>query len=687
MMRLHYVEVCGFRGFRDKVRVDFGTGFTVLSGRNGVGKSTLCDAIEFAILGELTKYTVESSAKETVRDYLWWRGDGTPEAHYVTLAFVSSEGHDFVIHRSRESGADKTPEEITRALCKGAIPDDPLRQLCKTSVIRDEWIASLSLDLTETQRFDLVRAALGSVEGSDLAARAKDILGLAEASVGRATAAYQDARSQLSTELVQLSDAQDVAGRSNDITDALAELAAVVTPELGDLSRRLDIARRSLPDRRRRVEGLQVAAFEERELTLHREAFNAPEALRLRETVGHDLQVARSNLDRVERDLELATAAFTIEARANDIAASLAILVEHGERLGLHDDTCPLCSAHRTSDQFSEGLAAARRRIAALAGNVAEAGLALDRARSAADEPKKQVAELEQLWAKIDEEAKALRSRELAYLQALETYGLDSSIATNEMSLDRQAAAEREGLLRLELALNSLEASKAVANLASVESRVLEVRRRADVAGDDLSRAQGALAYAKALEKGVRRASSEIVDERLARISPLLNELYQRLRPHANWRTIDYSIRGDVRRFLSLKVGDDLNPQFVFSSGQRRAAGLAFLLSVHLARPWAQWDTLVLDDPVQHIDDFRALHLVEVLSALRQSGKQVVVAVEDEALADLLCRRLVSTERQMGKRVTIDVGEAGSNEVVSEVDIAPMELNVFRKMDSVQAVG
>jgi predicted ATP-dependent endonuclease of OLD family len=39
-MKLDFIEVCGFRGFRDKIRVDFGSGFTVLSGRNGVGKST-----------------------------------------------------------------------------------------------------------------------------------------------------------------------------------------------------------------------------------------------------------------------------------------------------------------------------------------------------------------------------------------------------------------------------------------------------------------------------------------------------------------------------------------------------------------------------------------------------------------------------------------------------------------------
>src|SRR5688572_21851098 len=101
-MRLDYVEVCGFRGFRDKVRVDFGSGFTIITGRNGVGKSTLCDAVEFAVLGEITKYTVETSARENVRDYIWWRGDYEPASHYVTAAFVDANGNPFSITRTRE---------------------------------------------------------------------------------------------------------------------------------------------------------------------------------------------------------------------------------------------------------------------------------------------------------------------------------------------------------------------------------------------------------------------------------------------------------------------------------------------------------------------------------------------------------------------------------------------------------
>lgn len=172
-MKFDYVEVCGFRGFRDKVRIDFGRGFTVITGRNGVGKSTLCDAVEFAITGLIEKYAVEKAAKESLADYLWWRGAGKPQAHYVTAAFIRDDGEPFTITRTREGGADRSPEEIQAALCCGPAPDDALRQLTRISIIRDEWIAALSLDLSETERFDLVRSALGALEGSEAAAKAR----------------------------------------------------------------------------------------------------------------------------------------------------------------------------------------------------------------------------------------------------------------------------------------------------------------------------------------------------------------------------------------------------------------------------------------------------------------------------------------------------------------------------------
>ncbi|UCI23980.1 AAA family ATPase [Mesorhizobium sp. B2-8-5] len=686
-MRLDYVEVCGFRGFREKVRVDFGLGFTVITGRNGVGKSTLCDAVEFAILGEIAKYGIETAAKETVRDYIWWRGDGSPSNHYVTVAFVDCDGKQFSITRTRDGGADKTPVEIEAQLCQGAIPEEPLKQLCKTSVIRDEWIASLSLDLSETQRFDLVRAALGSVEGAGLAAKAKAVVTITEAACDRAEASYEQARTVLQGGLVQLSEANDAAKRSSDISAAMAVLDRVIPSTQGELAQRIDLAQRTLPDRRRRLEGLGLAAFEGHEVAALQSAFNSPEELVRRERAKAALETAQSNFDRLQSEVDVARRAYDLEATANEIAGSLSILVEHGEALGLHNERCPLCAAMRTNEEFDAGIRSARARIDQLAARVNLARDNLAKIREAAGQAEDQLAEAELGWDVYEQKLGTLRAREAAHIEIFERYGLNTVNAANPSALDQEVLEESEQLVELERSLNALSTSRSVDTLTSVDARVSLLRRQADAAADELSRAQSAVASAKSLEKSVRRSAAEIVDERLASISPLLNEIYQRLRPHANWRSIDYSIRGDVRRFLSLKVGDDLNPQFVFSSGQRRAAGLAFLLSVHLARPWSRWETLMLDDPVQHIDDFRALQLVEVLSSLRQRGRQIVVAVEDEALADLLCRRMLSTPEQVGRRYAIDFNERGAADVIGRLEIPPMATGILRQFDGVQATA
>src|SRR3546814_21018997 len=115
--------------------------------------------------------------------------------------------------------------------------------------------------------------------------------------------------------------------------------------------------------------------------------------------------------------------------------------------------------------------------------------------------------------------------------------------------------------LNAELEQAKKEESRANERLAASQGRTGRARK-----------AEGA---AQGLHDAARRAAGETLDRRLDRVLPLMSELYRRLRPHPIWRDIEYSIRGDVRRFLKLKVGDELNPQFLFSSGQRRATGLA----------------------------------------------------------------------------------------------------------------
>ena len=677
-MRLDFMEVCGFRGFRDLVRINFGRGFTVITGRNGVGKSTLCDAVEFAITGSIDKYAVEKAAKESLSDYLWWRGEGVPKAHYVTASFIDDNGKSFTITRTRESGSDRTPDEIQAALCHGLAPNDALKQLTRTSIIRDEWIAALSLDLTETERFDLVRSALGASEGTETSSRAKEVVTAAEAAYSKDEAAYESVRLRLADRLTQQSETQAALSRSGDVSGALQLIGAAVPDAPAELAARLVAGRNAFANGRARLGRMGEALQLGRDVAMAQAIYNAPEAVANREAASAAHEAAQREHEAAQKVISEAEQRLSKEEEIDAMAASLSLLVEHGERLGLHDDHCPLCSAHRTSDEFAAGLATARRRITSLASGVQAARDAL---ASAKENEQQASLTLQAATAAVQvhaDELRRLRDREAAHVDFYNQWDLNYRFIQDPDGLEKVVSSERDRLIDLERALIVLEASQAVSRMSSIESHISELRAEIEKLAQAVSQSQNALTAAREIERSVKRVSAEIIDERLAQISPLLNELYQRLRPHADWRTIDYSIRGDIRRFLSLKVGDGLNPQFVFSSGQRRAAGLAFLLSVHLARAWTPLKSLLLDDPVQHIDDFRALHLVEVLAALRLDGCQIICAVEDPALADLLCRRLVSTSTEGGRRLDIDLGPLGATSVIIDREINPMPVGVLR---------
>jgi hypothetical protein len=169
----------------------------------------------------------------------------------------------------------------------------------------------------------------------------------------------------------------------------------------------------------------------------------------------------------------------------------------------------------------------------------------------------------------------------------------------------------------VEETLFTLENSRSQDRVSNLEARVEQLRSLVESEAARLNEAERSVEIAHQADNAVRQVANELLSEQFDTVLPLLKELYRRLRPHADWSEIEIDIAGKLRASLNFTVGEGYNPQFLFSSGQRRAAGLAFLLAVHLSRPWCALNTLMLDDPIQHIDGGfnRSMqhHLVELL--------------------------------------------------------------------------
>lgn len=662
-MKLAFVELNGFRGYRKQVRIDFADRFTIIDGRNGAGKSTIFDAIEFALTGSLDKYHDAKADGETVADYLWWTGDGpAPTDRYVEVGFSDGERVISIRRRQLESPDASVLEALTIKLCDAKLaPISPLSQLCGTAIIRDEHITRLSLDLKESDRYALLREALGANDAAAWIARGERLVGLAKR---RMDAAQQDvtaANSDVALAARRLDEVRSSLVAEDAMAQVVGRLQAFANTALAP-DQLAGPVRELIAVKTAEIESLQKLSNQ----------WNGVEAQRSRmDALSKSVESANAEKEAAAVALQLLTSTpDTISASAlADEARSLIALAAMGRRLGLRNGNCPLCQKGQSHEEFEQGIQAAE----AVARRLNE-----DAARAAESEQMRAVAEMKL--------ANATRAAKAAESELLNIEGTVSSFdrLRRMLGVEDDATVEqveaRTGELRqtLEAAqrdLRVLETLRLNVDLERAQHAEADARIRLTRAQEQFGRARKVMTNAKALHDAARRAASETLDGRLERVLPLMSELYRRLRPHPVWTDIEYSIRGDVRRFLKLQVGEDLNPQFLFSSGQRRATGLAFLLSVNLSLAWSRWRTILLDDPVQHVDDFRTVHLAELIAQLASEGRQIICAVEDEALADLLCRRLPVEWPGAAKRITLGPDSDGALTRLKERSLTPLTLS------------
>ncbi|WP_340313578.1 AAA family ATPase [Rhizorhabdus argentea] len=661
-MKLSYIHVHGFRGYRKPVRIDFAESFTIVDGRNGVGKSTIFDAVEFALTGTISKYLDAKADGETVADYLWWTGpDGSDDdlgKHFVEVGFRDGNSH-FEIRRT-----PLDPQTLdVRAKVEGlfqpnAAPREAIAQLCNSTIIRDEHIARLSLDLKEGDRFNLLRDAIGAVDAEDWIKRAQSLHSTASNRVKIAASEVETATSSQAAAARQIDQARAALPAADLIGQASARIQRLLgVPASG--AQLPDLSRQRLANLAAEAEALQgliknFVRYERVRDSLPNLEERASEA---------SVNAVLAQLTYEESLAALATA--PVASHLSGQARQLEALVDLGRKLGRREGHCPLCESGVSHDQFDHGLEQAltiARQFDAQAVEQAQKERERDTALRNS-----------QLADRTLEDVNDERDRIRSYVETYEARLTASSLSKATLSdLEQRLSsvqAEQQSLAADLRVLDTLSLDRVITRASSDQSAATERVRQAEMR---LGRFRLAEARAKAIHDAARRSAAETLQQRLDRVIPLMSELYKRLRPHPIWSDIEYSVRGDVKRFLTLKVGGEVNPQFVFSSGQRRATGLAFLLSVNLSIAWSKWQSILLDDPVQHVDDFRTVHLAEVLAQLCQSGRQIICAVEDSALADLMCRRLPSSTAAPGKRISLGTDPSGALAITYEQKIAPL---------------
>ena len=112
------------------------------------------------------------------------------------------------------------------------------------------------------------------------------------------------------------------------------------------------------------------------------------------------------------------------------------------------------------------------------------------------------------------------------------------------------------------------------------------------------------------------------------------------------------------------------NPRAMLSAGNLNTAALTLFLALHLSvRAVLPW--LIIDDPVQSMDDVHIAQFAGLLRTLKQERRQVIIAVHDRQLFEYLALEL-SPAFNGDRLITIELGRGADGRT-----IAPWELKTY----------
>lgn len=592
---LKSISVSGFRGIGDEaaLRLQPGPGLTVVTGRNGSGKSSFAEAAELALTGD--------SKRWSGRTAVWregWRNlhASDPTRVVVELSVDSQPGVTRVTH---EWAPDADLEAATSTVQRPGAKVEPLAAL--------GWEQPLEL-----YRPFLSYAELGAlVDGrpSDMYDALQAILGL-------------DALLNAEQRLNELRKQLDTTSKT-----AKGQLPALLSVLDSHPDPRAAQARSLLTVRRPDLDAVETLAVGDADS----DATSALGPLRqLASLSAPDRNVlagaAQDLAAAQERCLALAA---TDSAQARRLANLLtSALVHHEQHPG---ELCPVCGGQPLHEQWA---GETRTEVEQLTARAAEADAA-DRARDAAAD------NLARMAPPVP-----------AALSGGDVHGVDTSAAREAWTAWLELVGTGDfDRLRRDAAHAADQLATQVSGLAAAASAELERRAAAwqpvarQLAGwvDTARTAEAAsvrLSHVKAAVEWLRAVGQRIRDQRLEPFTAMSAQIWESLRQESNVELGPIRLEGvATRRRVALDVtvdGVQGAALGVMSQGELHALGLSLFLPRATA-PDSPFRFLLIDDPVQAMDPAKVDGLAQVLSEVAQT-RQVVVFTHDDRLAEAVRR-------------------------------------------------
>ena len=689
-----WVEIEGFRGFNRRQRINLDASAVIVVGPNGTGKTSFFDAIQWLLLGSLErleKWRVRRNDEHIANSY-------RASEPAVVEAEIELQGQ--LIHLRRQgrydvgllewqadgvtARGDDAERKLSDAL--GARAGQDMRGLLMTSALLQQDVVRAVLEDKPAERYRHLAALLGldelgtfEVEARKRAERLSSAGTAARQELRDAEARVEHLRGRVASQEQEMQLAGDVrAARARVVERLSAQEATVRISPAPTTSADAALAQQFAETAGRQLAELLRAA---RDLDERRAAATPPDATELAARQ-QAVVAAKSVVEQAERE---AVAANQRLADATARSTSLVALAAHAiELLG---DTCPVCgqdiNEHDVRQHLERRIEGAEQdNLNTLRQAVAEREAALAAASTALTEREAELAPMaaaadlvkeldhdEQQWRHT---MKAIALPEAAGLELVEF----ASIRGGDVAaLERTVQALRVVWAGLGDLVAVLRSDVSDAHLLDMRAQL----RRAEEAVQPLRQAAQLASKqeedGKTVHRAATRAVTAVTEKRFRRLAPTVQDIYWRLDPHPSFTTLDFDLDVYRARGIASPVVRDTtesvtaDPLLVFSSSQANVTALSYFLALGWAAGHQAVPFVLLDDPLQSMDDVNTLGFADLCRHIRRH-RQLVVSTHEARLGSLLTRKLAP--RLHGERTRVVEFKAWTR-LGPEIDQRPVE--------------
>ena len=677
----HSLLIEHFRGFNSSIRIPLDASAVVISGANGRGKTSLFDAIQWLVLGrierlEQLRYRKEehiinryappgSKAKVVGKIFLNAHselatisriGDGGSSLLEVEQNGEKIIGEKAKVWLQRKLGGFELGENIfsREFLSAGLLQQDIVREFLLANPADRHQILSRMLGISVISEF------IAKLDESTklLSGWIRDL----KKELGKGSDSVNYAESQIKETITRIEAAPALKEAAENLTRKAKELELNFLLE--GYQDKFEESAESLASHLKRCRQLTTKLTELTEVMYPH--FQQKPSLTLKQISEHSSKLEKeieSKKISLEADQNTETA---LLKKVRDIRTKMDNLRQLANlAIPLLTDHCPVCEQKIDSEHVSKHLEA----VIADQTDLLEVEQNLREIRGSIDVKEKELIEIQSTYDKVIAEkhnveqwqvrSETLYNEIVTIIRNLGSVGytvpLDDLTSANDWlpnlrdwinnNLDRLTFLDTEVDKLLAAQSASTEHNKLERiskELEHLKDQQTEKQKTIDNTNRVLNERRLVLQVAK--EKEV-----EVVQEIFGELQPVVQDLFSRLAPHPTFRNLSiihelyYGKGTSIPQAIDPLYDLEVNPSIVFSSAQANVAAICYFLALAFSSSTTDFGFVLLDDPLQSMDDVNVLGLSDLCRFLRKE-KQLIVATHEDRLSNLLLRKLISRD-------------------------------------------